>query len=98
MCAQAHNLPAEAGFPAIFPNNILINPIRIEMPIKATRSVVCHWTEQSAFHVAAMSRQRQVILNHPLGSRVNRDEANFGPFSFDAKMNDAMSAVQVFYP
>jgi hypothetical protein len=43
-----------------------------------------------------MSRQRQVIINHPLGSRVNRDEADFGPLAFDAKMNDALSAVQSF--
>ncbi|MEA3147827.1 MAG: hypothetical protein QOI53_3416 [Verrucomicrobiota bacterium] len=49
------------------------------MPIKATRSVVCHRPEQSPFHIAAMSRQRQVILNHPLGRRVNRDEGDFGP-------------------
>jgi hypothetical protein len=97
MRAQAHNLCAKAGFPAIFSNNILINRIRIEMPIKTTRSVVCHRPEQSAFHIPPMSRQRQVILNHPLGSRVNRHEADFGPLTFDAKMHDTLSAVQVFY-
>ena len=74
--AGSQNLCAEAGFPPIFTKNILINRIRIEMPIKATRLVVCHRPEQSAFRGAAMPRQRQIILNHPLSSRVNRDEAN----------------------
>jgi Resolvase, N terminal domain len=62
MRAQAHNLYAEAGFPAIFTNNILINRIRIEMPIKATRPVVRHRPEQSAFHIVPMSRSTRDLL------------------------------------
>ena len=50
MRAQAHNLYAQARFPAIFTNSILINRIRIEMPIKAVSPVVCHRPKQSAFH------------------------------------------------
>jgi hypothetical protein len=60
MRAQAHNLYAQARFPVIFTNNILINRIRIEMPIKAISPVVCHRPKQNAFHIAPMSRPRQV--------------------------------------
>ena len=98
MHTEAHNLGAEAGFQTIFANNILIDRSRIEMPIKATGAVVFHRPEQSAFDIAPMSRQRQIILNHPLGSRINRDEADLGPLAFDTKMHDALSAVQILYP
>jgi hypothetical protein len=42
--------------------------------------------------------QCQVIFNHPLGSCINRDEANLGPLAFDTKMHDTLSAVQVLHP
>jgi hypothetical protein len=40
-----------------------------------------------------MSRQLQVILDHPLSCRINRDEADFCPLAFDAKMHHALAAV-----
>jgi hypothetical protein len=78
MRAQAHNLYAQARFPAIFTNSILINRIRIETPIKAISPVVLPPAETKRLPYAPMCRPRQLVLNHPLGSRVNRDEAAFG--------------------
>src|ERR1700693_3660409 len=97
MHTQAHNLGAEAGFQAVLANNILIDRGRIQVPIKAAGPIVLHWPEQSTSDIAPMSCLCQIIFNHPLGSCVNRNEADLGPLAFDAKMHDAPSAVQVFY-
>ena len=45
-----------------------------------------------------MSGQCQIIFNHPLGSCINRNEADLGPLAFDTKMHDTLSAVQVLHP
>ena len=97
MHTQAHNLGAEAGFQAVFANNILIDRRRIQVPIKATGPIVLHRPEKSPFDIAPMASHCQIIFNHPLGSCINRNEADLGPLAFDAKMHDAPSAVQVFY-
>src|SRR6202011_2476683 len=98
MHTQAHNLGAEAGFQAVFPNDIPIDRCWIQVPVKAAGPIVLHWPEQSPFDIAPMSCLCQVIFNHPLGSCVNRNEADLGPLAFDAKMHDTLSAVQVLHP
>ena len=45
-----------------------------------------------------MSCQCQIIFNHPLGSCVNRNEADLSLLAFDTKMHDTLSAVQVLHP
>ena len=98
MHTQAHNLGAEAGFQAVFPNDIPVDRCWIQVPIKATGPIVLHWPEQSPFDIAPMSCLCQIIFNHPLGCCVNRNEADLGPLAFDTKMHDTLSAVQVLHP
>jgi hypothetical protein len=40
---------------AVFPNNILIDRGRIQVPIKATGPIVLHWPKKSPFDIAPMS-------------------------------------------
>jgi hypothetical protein len=98
MHTQAHNLGAEAGFQAVFANDILIDRGRIQVPVKATGPIVLHRPKRSPFDIAPMASQCQIIFNHPLGSCVNRNEADLGPLAFDTKMHDTLSAVQVLHP
>jgi hypothetical protein len=68
------------------------------VPIKATGPIVIHRPEKSPFDIVPMSCQCQIIFNHPLGSYINRNEADLGPLALDTKMHDTLSAVQVLYP
>jgi hypothetical protein len=61
------------------------------MPVKVTGPVVFYWPEQSSFGIAAMSRQRKILLDHPLGGGVHRDEAYLVALAHDPKMSDALT-------
>jgi hypothetical protein len=97
MHAEAHHLGAEAGFEAVFANDILIDRARVQMAIKAAGPIVCHRPEKSSFQIVPMSYERQIIFNQALGSCIDRNKANFRPLAFDAEMHDTLTAVEVFY-
>jgi hypothetical protein len=66
------------------------------MPIEMAGPVVFHWAEQGAVQIAPMSRNHKIVLDHPLGCCVDRDEADLLALSFDTKMHHPLAAVQVF--
>src|ERR1035438_2956461 len=97
MDAEAADLATDAGFEAVFKNDVAIDRCRIEVPVKATCPVVFYRSEQSSFDIATMSRKRKIVFNHALGTDMHRDEADFRALALDAKMHHALPAVQVFH-
>jgi hypothetical protein len=54
--------------------------------------------EECTVQIVPMSRHAEIILNHPLCSRIDRHKPDLVAFAFDTKMHDALAALQILYP
>jgi hypothetical protein len=98
MHAEAGDLAADAGFEAVFEDDIAVDRCRIEVPVKITCAVVLDGPEQGPVHIAPMAGERQIVLDRAQGGGVHRHKAYLVALALDAEMHDALAALQVFHP
>ena len=98
MDTEAVDFGADAGFPAVFDDDVAVDRSWIERPVEAAGAVVFDRAEQRPIEIGAMPGHRQIGLDRALRRGVDRNEADLGALALDAEMHHTLPAVQIFHP
>lgn len=97
---NAYGFRRDAGLSGVLHDDVAIDGPRIEVPIERSSPIVCHRPEQGtvrAFmaHRPAVLPRFELLTDQPQCHRVNGNKPNLVALAFDAKVHDALAALQI---
>src|ERR1700722_10015177 len=95
MNAEAVYFGADAGFQAVFHDDITIDRGRVERAVKLARALIRYRTKHGTGGISGMAGERQILLDQTLGSHMHGNEANLVALALDHEMQHALAALNI---